>query len=77
MRAQKMAALEPEGILHVPRRVIGRDVERVEVVIFGFHLGAIEDGETERNEQVLQLALDLRNRVQVAAARSGRGQREI
>ena len=57
--AQQVAAVEPEGILHVARRMVGRDVEGVEVVILGFDLGAVEHGEAERDEEVLDLRLDL------------------
>ena len=55
----------------------GVDVECVEIVILGLHLGAIEHGESERAEQAFELALDARDRMQVAAARSGRGKREV
>jgi hypothetical protein len=33
--AQQVAAIQPEGVLGIARGVIGRNVERVEVVIFG------------------------------------------
>ena len=42
-----------------------------------FHLGAVEHGEAERAEELFELALDARDGVQVAAARAGRGQREV
>src|ERR1035437_10773747 len=57
--------------------MVWRDVQGVEVVVFGFHLGAVQHGESERDEKVLQFPLDARDGVQVAAARSGRGQSEI
>ena len=75
--AQQVAAIQPEGVLHVARRVVGGNVEGVEVVIFGFHLGAVEHREAQREEQLFELALDARDGVQMAAARAGRGQREI
>ena len=54
-----------------------RDIEGVEIVIFGLHFGAVEHGESQRAEQLFELALDARDGVQMAAARAGRGQREI
>ncbi len=56
---------------------VSRDVERVEIVIFGFHFGAVQDRESERSEQILDLHLDQRDRMQAAWARARRGQREI
>ena len=44
----------------------GGNVQRVEIVIFGFHLGAVEHGEAQRDEQVLDFPLDLRDGMQVA-----------
>src|ERR1019366_3363447 len=63
--------------LHVARGVVGRDVQGVEIVEFGFHFGAVQDGESERDEEVLEFPLDARDGMQVAAARAGRGQGEI
>ena len=42
-----------------------------------FHLGAVEHGEAQRDEQLFEFALDARDGMQVAAARAGGGQREI
>ena len=55
----------------------GRNIERVEIVILGLDLGAVQDGEPERAEQFLDFALDLRDGVQVAAPRRRRRKREI
>jgi hypothetical protein len=57
--------------------MVPRDVQSVEIVILGFDLGAVQDGEPERDEELLELALDAGDRVQMAAARSGGWQREI
>ena len=46
-------------------------------MVLGFHFGAVEHGESQRREQVFELALDARDGVQMAAARRGRRQREI
>ena len=77
MGAQKVAIGEPEGILHVARGMVGGDIQRIEIVIFVFDLGAIQHGETERDEQVFDFGLNPGDGMQVAHARAGRGQREI
>ncbi len=77
MRAQEIAAGEPEGVLHVARGVVRRDVEGVEVVVLGFDFGAVENGESERGEDVLDFRLDAADGMQMAAGGRGRGQREI
>ena len=66
--AQQIAVGQPEGILHVARGMVGGDVQRVEIVIFVFHFGAIQHGETERDEEVLDFGLDLRDGMQMARA---------
>ena len=38
--------------------MLGRDVQRVEVVIFGFHFGAVQHREAERGEQVFDFVLN-------------------
>ena len=48
------------------RRVLGRVVERGEVVVVVLDLGALDDREAEPDEDVLHLAPDLRDQVQVA-----------
>ena len=60
--AQQMAAVQPERVLHVARGMVRRNVQRVEIVIFGFDLGAVEHGEAEGPEQVFNLPLNLRDR---------------
>ena len=69
MRAQQIAAIQPERVLHVARRMVGRDVEGVEVVVFVFHFGTVEDRESQRAEQLFELALDARDGMQMAAPR--------
>ena len=77
MRAQKMAVREPERILHVARRMSRRNIQRVEVVLFGFHFRAVQNRETKRSEKVFDFVLNLRNRMQASWANAGRGQRDI
>ena len=47
VRAQQMAVGEPKGVLHVARRMFRRNVERVEIVIFGFDLGTVQHRESQ------------------------------
>ena len=57
--------------------MVGRDVQGVEIVVFVFHFGAVQHGEAKRAEELFKLALDARDGVQVAAPRTGRGQRQV
>src|SRR5829696_4157017 len=56
-----------QRVLHGARRVRGRDVERLEVVPVVLDLGAFGDAISEPGEDVLELALDLRDEMQVPA----------
>ncbi len=53
-----------------PRRMPRREVERREVVVGGLDLAAVDDLVAEPEEDVLDLAPDLRDQVEVAAPRS-------
>src|SRR5436190_58224 len=64
-----LVAAQPhvQGVLHGARRVRGRDVERLEVVPVVLDLRTFGDAVSEAGEDVLQLALDLRDEVQMPA----------
>ena len=51
--------------------------KRIEVVIFGFHFGAVEHGEAEGGKEIFDFGLNLRDRMQAAGARAGSGQRQV
>ena len=69
---------EVERVLHRPRRVVGRDVERREVVVVELDLGALDDVEAHAQEDVLDLAPGLGDQVQVAGRqRRVAGQRDV
>ena len=74
--AQQHVLGEVEGVLREPRRVLGRVVERGEVVVLVLDLGALDDREAEPDADVLHAPPDLRDQVQVAdrqrAGRPGR-----
>ena len=78
VRAQQHLLGEVEGVLRQPRRVLGRVVERREVVVLVLDLGALDDREAEPDAHVLHAPADLRDQVQVAD-RHGRvaGQRHV
>ena len=57
--------------------MVGGDVEGVEIVVFVFNLGTVENGETEGDEEVLDFSLNAGDGVQMAHLRAGRGEREI
>ena len=73
MRAQHVAVIQIERIGLVPRGVVGRHVQRLEVVEVVFDLGAVLDREAEVREHTLQLAPRLGHRVQRASPGSQRG----
>ena len=55
----------------------GREVETVEVVVRRLDLAAVDDAVAEPEEQVLDLAADLRDQVQVAALGPPAGERDV
>ena len=55
----------------------GRNVQCIEVVLFCFHLRAIEHGKAERREKIFNFILKLGDRVQAAGAHAGSRQRYI
>ena len=65
----RLAHLDVERVVHVARRVVGREVEGAEVVPVGLHLGALGDGEAHADEHVLERLDGLGDEVQVAGAR--------
>ena len=77
MRAQQAAALEIERVVRVERRMVGRKVERPEVVPLGLRLGPLGDGEPELAKDLLDLFDDERDRMFRAAPLPSRRQREI
>ena len=53
-----MARSDPKGILHIPRRMIGRDIESIKVVIFQLNFWTIDDCKTQAGKDPLEIALD-------------------
>jgi hypothetical protein len=68
VRAQQPPAREVERVVHRARRVIRRDIERLEVVPVVLDLGTAFDGETGTAEQLLDTASRARQRMQRAVA---------
>jgi hypothetical protein len=64
-----IAEVDVEGVPHPPRRVAGRDVERLEVVPVRFDLGPFGDREPHADEHVLEAVAGLGDEVEVAAWR--------
>ena len=77
LRAQADLRPDPEGVrLGLGRMVVGR-VERREVVVLELDLGPLGDAEAEADEDVLDLALDLRQQVRRAARHGIARQRHV
>ena len=68
---------DPERVRLGLRRVVVGRVERREVVVVELDLGALGDAEAEPDEDVLDLALDLRQQVRRAARHGVAGQRHV
>ncbi len=77
VRAQQSSIAQPERILHIACRMIGGDIELVEVVLFEFDFGSIEHRESHRREKLFQFLLHLRDGMDAAGARAGRGLAQI
>ena len=68
VRTQQRTFCEIEGVVHVHRRVVGRKVERSEVVPLRLALGPERDGESELAEDRDDFVDDERDRMLAAAA---------
>ena len=66
VRTQHHAVVDIEGILHVARRMVERQVQLREVVIVILHLRTTKRGEAHANERVADLAICPCHRMQVA-----------
>ena len=77
MGAQHPAILEVEGVVHGPRRMMGRDIERLEVVVVVLDLGAFRDLEAELAEQCLDARQRPGDGVQPARAAAAPGQGHV
>jgi hypothetical protein len=70
VRPQQGVGIDVERVAVRARRVRQRLVERVEVVPNGLDLATVHDLVAEAEEDVLHLAADLRQRMEMAAPRS-------
>ncbi len=79
MRAQQgvVARRHEERVLRVPRRVVGLEVERAEVVVVVLDLGALGDPEAHGDEDLDDLVLHLAQRMDVAARALAAGERDV
>ena len=68
MRAQNQLVLEPEGVLHIARGVVVRDIQRFEAEIFRLDFRAVENGEAHPLEDIFKFHLRQRNRMKSAKA---------
>ena len=68
---ENQVVLQPERILHIARRVIVRDIERLEAEILRLNLGPGQDREPHHLKDIFQFHLGERDRVQRPQAASG------
>ena len=77
MRAQQVAVVEVEGVLLVTRRVVRRNVERLEVVVLRLDLRAFFDGEAQRGEEAHHVSGDVGDGVEVSRCWRRAGERHV
>ena len=72
-----IGTLEIERVLHVAGRMVGRHVERFEVVIVVFDFGAFENLVAHAREDVLDLLTHLHERMHAPERQPSAGQRHV
>ena len=77
VRAQQSTVAEIEGVVHRPRRVVGGDVERLEVVEVVLDLRAFRDAESRPAEDCLDSQARARHRMKAADRLSAARQRHV
>src|SRR6266545_1785410 len=77
LRAQRQPLVDVERVLRAARRVIGRDVQRVEVEEFGLDLRPVLNLVAYRDEDVFDLLPQQRDRMKVAPPYAASGQRHV
>ena len=75
--AQQDVVADVEGVLRVARRVVLRNVERLEVVVVGLDLRAFGHREAHAEEDLLDLFEHLGQRVELAERRGPAGHRHV
>ena len=75
MRAEYNVFIDIEGVLHVARGVILRQIEQGEVVVIQLDLRPVKHGESHADQRVANQAVGLRHRVQAAKRRGNSARR--
>ena len=77
VRAQQPVGVEIKGIVHRPRRVVRRDIERLEIVVVVLDLRSVGEFETHAREQRFKPLERARDRMQSARAHAPPRQRDV
>ena len=77
LRSEDCVVVQEERLQRRPGRMPGREVERVEVVARGLHLTAVDHRVPHPQEDVLELAPDLRDEVEVTAPHTRAGHCDV
>ncbi|CDN46047.1 hypothetical protein BN871_KF_00060 [Paenibacillus sp. P22] len=77
LRAHQDVLGHVERVLHIARRMVFRQVERLEVVVVGFDFRSFRDGITEADENILDLLLHLHERMDRARRQPAARQRHV
>ncbi len=63
--------------MHIAGGMLRWNIEGVEIVVLGLDLGAVDNREAERGEEVFDFHLDLGYGMQAAGRRAGGGERQV
>ncbi len=77
VRAQQPMGVKIEGVVHRPRRMVRRNVERLEVVVVVLDFRAVGDVEAHAREQCFQAFERARDRMQSARTYTPPRQRDV
>ena len=77
VRPEQHVVLEPERVLHVPGRMVRRDVDRLEIVELRFRFRTVKHNEAHALENLFQFELDHRDRMQRAQRPGGTGHGQV
>ena len=77
VRAQQAAVREIERVVHRARRMMRREIQRLEVVPVVFDLGTVGEVEAEPREDLVDALERARDRMQAAALAVAAGQRDV
>jgi len=77
MGPQQDAFINIKGVLHIPGRVVGREIQRLKIIVIQFHLGTFGYFKAQSQENILYLIKYHYQRVAPAHLKRPAGQGHI